>query len=162
LLLALAVTPGVAAAQSFAVGAGAAILTATRTLIGEAGGGELAAEGHAELRLTGRTGLRANLTVAPRSYVFAGAHGVWYPRGAGRALDPYLFAGPTLQFIRHSAQPEANWNRVGLTGGLGAGFHPSGGPIGILAELRIHQFFARRTEASALAQFTLGLRYRSR
>ncbi|HEX6615877.1 MAG TPA: hypothetical protein VF046_06185 [Gemmatimonadales bacterium] len=155
------ILPGGAAAQSFAVGAGAAILTTTRTLIGEAGGGELAAEGHAELQPRGPVGIRADLTAAPGSYVFAGAHGVWHPRGADRALDPYLFAGPTLQFIRYSSQPEANWNRVGVTGGLGATLHPSGGSLGILAELRVHQFFARRTEASALAQFTLGLRYRA-
>ena len=154
-ILALAL-PAALPAQTVAAGAGGAILTTTKTLAGEPGGGAAGVAGQVELLTSGRAGGRVDVTLFEAA-VFAGLNGTWHFRDAHGVLDPYAFAGVTLQFPRHDGGDSPGG---GLAAGIGTNLRPARSPIGVSLELRLYQLFrnAYDFDPERLVQLGLGLR----
>jgi hypothetical protein len=151
-----AALPHALSAQGVAVGASGAVLTTTRTLQGEPGGGVVGITGQLELLASRRAGGRVDATMFDAA-VFAGIHGIWHALDAARSLDPFAFAGGTLQFPTGDAGDGAG---SGLVVGIGANVRPARSPVGLALELRFHQLFrnAYPLDPTSLVQVNLGLR----
>ena len=156
LLSLLVAAPGAVAGQTVSVGAGAALLTTTLTFQGDPGGGVLGGAAQEEVLLSHRAGARADIAWYGGS-AFGGLHGLWHFIGYRGKVDPYPFGGVTLQLLSGGAA--TNQNRTGATAGAGASIHPSRGPTGVPAGVRLYHFFEPGSGAADLAQFNLGVRY---
>lgn len=158
LLLAMlaAALPAASSAQAVTVGASGAVLTTTRTLQGEPGGGVVGLTGQVELLASRHAGGRVDATLY-ESAVFAGVHGAWHFSDATRPVDPFAFAGGTLQFPTDDA---GDGPGGGLVAGIGANLRPGRSPIGLALELRLYQLFrnAYALDPESLVQLNLGLR----
>ena len=158
LLLAMlaAALPAAASAQTVAAGASGAVLTTTRTLQGEPGGGVVGFTGQLELLASAHAGARVDATVY-ESAVFSGVHGTWHFGDATRPIDPFGFAGGTLQF---PTDETGDGPGGGLVAGIGANLRPGRSPIGLALELRLYQLFrnAYALDPERLIQFNLGVR----
>ena len=157
LLLAMfAAVPAASSAQAVAVGASGAVLTTTRTLQGEPGGGVVGLTGQLELLASRHAGARVDATVY-ESAVFAGVHGTWHFSDATRPIDPFAFAGGTLQF---PTDDTGDGPGGGLVAGIGANVRPGRSPMGLALELRLYQLFrnAHTLDPKSLVQLNLGLR----
>ena len=156
LVLLTAALPAALSAQAFAVGASGAVLTTTRTLQGEPGGGVVGLTGQLELFVSTRVGGRVDAT-GYAGAVFSGIHGTWHFIDATRPVDPFAFAGGTLQFPTDGA---GDGPGGGLVAGIGANVRPARSPIGLAVELRLYQLFrnAYALDPTSLIQLNLGLR----
>lgn len=156
LVMLAAALPAAASAQAVAVGASGAVLTTTRTLRGEPGGGVVGLGGQLEVLASRHAGGRVDATLY-ESAVFAGVHGSWHFGDATRPIDPFAFAGGTLQF---PTEDTGDGPGGGLVAGVGANLRPGRSPMGLAVELRLYQLVrnAYALDPESLVQLNLGLR----
>ena len=142
-------------AQAISIGAGAAVLTTTRTLQGEPGGGVLGLTGQVEAAFA-HAGLRADVTVHDGA-VFTTLGGAWHVRGSSRLIDPFAFAGAALQVPTFEHGDGAGG---GIAVGIGTNARPARSPLGATVDVRLLHLFRNACEFDPrnLVQLSVGLR----